>query len=51
MRLPSASSFSLTMRVLAIDASLRNSGVAIIGQIGGGKFRALHFGVIQNPER
>ncbi len=36
------------MRVLAIDASLRNSGVAIIETNGGGKFRALHFGVIRN---
>ncbi|HEY5035910.1 MAG TPA: crossover junction endodeoxyribonuclease RuvC [Chthoniobacterales bacterium] len=40
--------FCLTMRVLAIDASLRNSGVAIIETNGGGKFRALHFGVIHN---
>ncbi|HEY1581820.1 MAG TPA: crossover junction endodeoxyribonuclease RuvC [Chthoniobacterales bacterium] len=36
------------MRVLAIDASLRNSGVAIIEANGHGKFRALHYGVIQN---
>ena len=36
------------MRVLAIDASLRNSGVAIIDSAGG-KFQALHFGVIRNP--
>jgi crossover junction endodeoxyribonuclease RuvC len=36
------------MRVLAIDASLRSSGVAIIETNGGGKFRALHFGVIEN---
>lgn len=36
------------MRVLAIDASLRNSGVAIIETAGGGKFQALHFGVIHN---
>ncbi|MBA3963116.1 MAG: crossover junction endodeoxyribonuclease RuvC [Chthoniobacterales bacterium] len=36
------------MRVLAIDASLRSSGVAIIETNGAGKFRALHFGVIQN---
>ncbi|HEX3817862.1 MAG TPA: crossover junction endodeoxyribonuclease RuvC [Chthoniobacterales bacterium] len=41
--------FCLTMRVLAIDASLRNSGVAIIETNGGGKFHALHFGVIHNP--
>ena len=39
----------LTMRVLAIDASLRNSGVAIIEANGGGKFHALHYGVIHNP--
>lgn len=36
------------MRVLAIDASLRNSGVAIIETNGGGKFHALHYGVIHN---
>jgi crossover junction endodeoxyribonuclease RuvC len=36
------------MRVLAIDASLRNTGVAVI-DANGGKFRALHFGVIHNP--
>jgi crossover junction endodeoxyribonuclease RuvC len=36
------------MRVLAIDASLRSSGVAIIEPNGGGKFHALHFGVIHN---
>ncbi|CAN5571923.1 crossover junction endodeoxyribonuclease RuvC [soil metagenome] len=35
------------MRVLAIDASLRCSGVAIV-EAGGGKQRALYFGVIQN---
>ena len=39
------------MRVLAIDASLRSSGVAIIEPNGGGKFHALHFGVIHNAER
>lgn len=44
-----SSLFCLTMRVLAIDASLRSSGVAIIETNGGGKFRALHFGVIENP--
>lgn len=36
------------MRVLAIDASLRNSGVAVI-DFAGGKFQALHVGVIRNP--
>lgn len=35
------------MRVLAIDASLRNSGVAIVEAVGG-KQRALYFGVIHN---
>jgi crossover junction endodeoxyribonuclease RuvC len=35
------------MRVLAIDASLRNTGVAVI-DANGGKFRALHLGVIHN---
>ncbi len=38
------------MRVLAIDASLRNSGVAII-DAAGGKFQALHVGVIHNPSK
>lgn len=37
-----------SMRVLAIDASLRNSGVAIV-EASGGKQRALYFGVIHNP--
>jgi crossover junction endodeoxyribonuclease RuvC len=41
--------FSLTMRVLAIDASLRNTGVAVIDANGAGKFQALYFGVIHNP--
>ncbi|MEO6872796.1 MAG: crossover junction endodeoxyribonuclease RuvC [Chthoniobacterales bacterium] len=36
------------MRVLAIDASLRNSGVAIIETKGSGKFHTLHYGVIHN---
>lgn len=37
------------MRVLAIDASLRSSGVAIVeGE--GGKVRAIYFGVIQNAK-
>jgi crossover junction endodeoxyribonuclease RuvC len=38
------------MRVLAIDASLRNSGVAILEANGSGKFHALHFGVIHNAK-
>ncbi len=37
------------MRVLGIDASLRNSGVAIVEGVGG-KQRALYFGVINNPK-
>ena len=36
------------MRVLAIDASLRNTGVAVI-EGGAGKFQALYFGIIHNP--
>jgi len=36
------------MRVLSIDASLRNTGVGII-DANGGKPRALYFGVIHNP--
>jgi crossover junction endodeoxyribonuclease RuvC len=44
-----AGKFCLTMRVLAIDASLRNSGVAVIEANGAGKFQALYFGVIHNP--
>lgn len=39
------------MRVLAIDASLRSSGVAIIDTAGGGKFQTLYFGVIQNAAK
>jgi crossover junction endodeoxyribonuclease RuvC len=39
---------NLTMRVLAIDASLRKTGVAVIDANGGGNFQALYFGVIQN---
>ena len=35
------------MRVLAIDASLRNTGVAVI-DANGGKPRALYFGIIHN---
>ena len=37
------------MRVLAIDASLRSTGVAVI-DANGGKPRALYFGVIQNAK-
>ena len=37
------------MRVLAIDASLRSTGVAVI-EANGGKPRALYFGVIQNAK-
>ena len=36
------------MRVLAIDASLRSTGVAVVETNGGGKFHALHYGVIHN---
>ncbi|MDQ3115840.1 MAG: crossover junction endodeoxyribonuclease RuvC [Verrucomicrobiota bacterium] len=36
------------MRVLSIDASLRNTGVAVIDANGGGKFQALYFGIIHN---
>jgi len=36
------------MRVLAIDASLRNTGVAIVETNGGGKFHTLYYGVIHN---
>ncbi|MEY2480371.1 MAG: crossover junction endodeoxyribonuclease RuvC [Verrucomicrobiota bacterium] len=35
------------MRVLAIDASLRNTGVAVV-EANGAKMHALYFGVIQN---
>jgi crossover junction endodeoxyribonuclease RuvC len=38
------------MRVLAIDASLRNTGVAVIDS-GNGKPKALYFGVIHNPNK
>lgn len=36
------------MRVLAIDASLRHTGVGIV-EAGNGKPRALYFGTIHNP--
>jgi crossover junction endodeoxyribonuclease RuvC len=36
------------MRVLAIDCSLRNAGVAVI-ESNSGKPKVLHFGVIHNP--
>jgi crossover junction endodeoxyribonuclease RuvC len=38
------------MRVLAIDASLRNTGVAIVDAANGGT-RALYYGVIHNPTK
>lgn len=37
------------MRVLAIDPSLRNTGVAVIETNGGGKFSTRYFGVIHHP--
>src|SRR5690242_21766914 len=37
------------MRVLAIDASLRNTGVAVI-DANNGKARALYFGTIRNVQ-
>lgn len=37
------------MRVLAIDPSLRNTGVAIIETNGHDKFQTHYFGVIHNP--
>jgi crossover junction endodeoxyribonuclease RuvC len=37
------------MRVLAIDASLRNTGVAVLEEAGNGKFQVLYFGIIHNP--
>ena len=39
--------YASTMRVLAIDASLRNSGVAVV-ETEANKARALYFGVIHN---
>src|SRR5256714_9114717 len=36
------------MRVLAIDASLRNTGVAIV-DANNGRPRSLYFGIIHNP--
>src|SRR3954467_15334755 len=38
------------MRVLSIDASLRNTGVAIVDS-NSGKPKALYFGVIHNPNK
>lgn len=43
--------FAPPMRVLAIDASLRNTGVAVIEASDGAKFRSLHFGIIQNSSK
>ena len=45
---PPLEELGLTMRVLAIDASLRNTGVAVIDANGDGKLQALYFGVIHN---
>lgn len=39
------------MRVLSIDASLRNTGVAVIEGNGGGKFHVLYFGLIHNSAK
>src|SRR6476620_3722357 len=38
------------MRVLSIDASLRNTGVAVV-ESNSGKPKALYFGVIHNPNK
>src|ERR1700692_4903908 len=38
------------MRVLAIDASLRNTGVAVV-DANNGKARALYFGTIHNAQK
>src|SRR3954452_9851996 len=38
------------MRVLSIDASLRNTGVAVV-ELNIGKAKALYFGVIHNPNK
>src|SRR5215212_2169623 len=38
------------MRVLSIDASLRNTGVAVVDS-NSGKPKALYFGVIHNPNK
>ena len=39
------------MRVLAIDASLRKTGVAVVESNGNGNFHACYYGVIQNPDK
>ena len=53
MELPAAcfshSASFIKMRVLAIDASLRNTGVAIV-DANNGKARALYFGTIHNAQ-
>lgn len=38
-------------RILAVDPSLRNTGYAILERAGTGKARALHYGVVRNPDR
>jgi crossover junction endodeoxyribonuclease RuvC len=40
-----------SVRVLAIDPSLRSSGFAVLERAPAGRFRALAYGVIKNPDR
>jgi len=39
------------MRVISIDPSLRSTGFALLERGAGGKFRALEYGTIRNPDR
>ena len=38
-------------RILAIDPSLRSTGYAVLERSGQGKARALHYGIVRNPDR
>lgn len=38
-------------RILAVDPSLRSTGYAILERAGHGKARALHYGIVRNPDR
>jgi crossover junction endodeoxyribonuclease RuvC len=42
---------SLTRRVLAIDPALRNTGYAVLERSPNGRFRAVAFGVVKNPDK
>jgi crossover junction endodeoxyribonuclease RuvC len=57
LRFPHAAGLVLAMpavaslRVLAIDPSLRNSGYAVLERAPQGRYRALAYGVVKNPDK